>query len=168
MKTLVELVSRGYMYVIQKKFFLDMFLGVPFQVGLFRGSVLTVLPRCRFVPHLQCYRAGRTRSLFSSLFFRVAGSSLTCNVTERCGHAAFPSPSFRVAGSSLTCNVTGRFGQHRSTHAFFHVAGSFLACNVTERFGKRRSTLAFFHVAGSSLACNVTERLRTAMLPCYP
>ena len=56
MKTLVELVSRGYMYVIQKKFFLDMFLGVPFQVGLFRGSALTVLPRCRFVPHLQCYR----------------------------------------------------------------------------------------------------------------
>ena len=41
-----------------------MFLGVPFQVGLFRGSVLTVLPRCRFVPHLQCYRAGQTRSLF--------------------------------------------------------------------------------------------------------
>ena len=41
-----------------------MFLGVPFQVGLFRGSALTVLPRCRFVPHLQCYRAGQTRSLF--------------------------------------------------------------------------------------------------------
>ena len=39
-------------------------MGVPFQVGLFRGSALTVLPRCRFVPHLQCYRAGRTRSLF--------------------------------------------------------------------------------------------------------
>ena len=33
-----------------------MFLGVPFQVGLFRGSALTVLPRCRFVPRLQCYR----------------------------------------------------------------------------------------------------------------
>ena len=95
----------------RKNFFLDMFLGVPFQVGLFRGSVLTVLPRCRFVPRLQCYRAGRTRSLFSSLFFRVAGSSLTCNVPERGGHAAFPSPSFRVAGSSLTCNVTERFGQ---------------------------------------------------------
>ena len=41
-----------------------MFLGVPFQVGLFRGSALTVLPRCRFVPRLQCYRAGQTRSLF--------------------------------------------------------------------------------------------------------
>ena len=41
-----------------------MFLGVPFQVWLFRGSALTVLPRCRFVPHLQCYRAGQTRSLF--------------------------------------------------------------------------------------------------------
>ena len=53
------------MYVIQKKFFfLDMFLGVPFQVGLFRGSALTVLPRCRFVPRLQCYRTARTRSLF--------------------------------------------------------------------------------------------------------
>ena len=48
----------------RKKFFLDMFLGVPFQVGLFRGSALTVLPRYRFVPHLQCYRAGQTRSLF--------------------------------------------------------------------------------------------------------
>ena len=48
----------------RKNFFLDMFLGVPFQVGLFRGSALTVLPRCRFVPHLQCYRAGQTRSLF--------------------------------------------------------------------------------------------------------
>lgn len=45
-----------YMYYVEKIFFLDMFLGVPFQVGLFRGSVLTVLPRCRFVPHLQCYR----------------------------------------------------------------------------------------------------------------
>ena len=41
-----------------------MFLGVPFQVGLFRGSALTVLPRCRFVPRLQCYRAGQTRPLF--------------------------------------------------------------------------------------------------------
>ena len=39
-------------------------MGVPFQVGLFRGSALTVLPRCRFVPRLQCYRAGRTCSLF--------------------------------------------------------------------------------------------------------
>ena len=39
-------------------------MGVPFQVGLFRGSALTVLPRCRFVPHLQCYRAGQTRLLF--------------------------------------------------------------------------------------------------------
>ena len=36
-----------------------MFLGVPFQVGLFRGSALA--------------------------FFHVAGSFLTCNVTERLG-----------------------------------------------------------------------------------
>ena len=47
-----------------------------------------------------------------------------------------PSPFFHVAGSSLTCNVTERFGQRRSTLAFFHVAGSFLACNVTERLGQ--------------------------------
>ena len=48
--------NRGvYMYYVEKNFFWDMFLGVPFQVGLFRGSVLTVLPSCRFVPHLQCY-----------------------------------------------------------------------------------------------------------------
>ena len=119
-------------------------------------------------PSLAMLQSGADMLAFSSLFFRVAGSSLTCNVTERGGHAAFPSPSFRVAGSSLTCNVTERFGQRRSTLAFFHVAGSFLACNVTERFGKRRSTLASFHVAGSFLACNVTERLRTALLPYYP
>ena len=74
-----------------------------------------------------------------SPFFHVAGSSLTRNVPERGGHAAFPSPSFRVAGSSLTCNVAERFGQHRSTLAFFHVAGSSLACNVTERRGQRCS-----------------------------
>ena len=55
--------NRGvYMYYVEKNFFWDMFLGVPFQVGLFRGSVLTVLPSSRFVPHLQCYRTVRTAS----------------------------------------------------------------------------------------------------------
>ena len=49
---------------------------------------------------------------------------------------AFSSLFFRVAGSSLTCNVPERFGQRRSTLAFFHVAGSSLACNVTERLGQ--------------------------------
>lgn len=50
-----------------------MFLGVPFQVGLFRGSVLTVLPRCRFVPHLQCYRtASDSLAPFLSLTQRNA------------------------------------------------------------------------------------------------
>ena len=92
---------------------------------------------------LAMLKSGSDSMASPSLFLHVAGSSLTRNVPERGGHAAFPSPSFRVAGS-------------------------FLACNVTERFGKRRSTLAFFHVAGSSLACNVSERLRTALLPYYP
>ena len=54
----------------RKNFILDRFLGVAFQGGLFRGSVLTVLPRCRFVPHLQCYRAGRTRCFSLSVLSR--------------------------------------------------------------------------------------------------
>ena len=53
-----------YMYYVEKIFFLDMFLGVPFQVGL-----LGVPP---------------------SPFFHVAGSSLTCNVTERLRTALLP------------------------------------------------------------------------------
>lgn len=62
-----------YMYYVEKIFFLDMFLGVPFQVGLFRGSVLTVLPRCRFVPRLQCYRtASDSLAPFLSLTQRNA------------------------------------------------------------------------------------------------
>ena len=63
--------NRGvYMYYVEKNFFWDMFLGVPFQVGLFRGSALTVLPCCRFVPHSQCSRAGRTRCFSLSVLSR--------------------------------------------------------------------------------------------------
>lgn len=53
-----------YMYYVEKIFFWDMFLGVPFQVGLFRRSTLA--------------------------FFHVAGSFLACNVTERLRTALLP------------------------------------------------------------------------------
>ena len=55
----VELVEGGYMYVIQKNFFLDVSLAFPFRSGYSGVS--------------------------PSLFFHVAGSFLTCNVTERLG-----------------------------------------------------------------------------------
>ena len=111
MKTLVELVSRGYMYVIQKKFFFGYVFGRSLSGRAIQG----------FRPH-----RSSTLQVRSSLAMLQSGADTL----------AFSSLFFRVAGSSLTCNVTERFGQHRSTLAFFHVAGSSLACNVTERLGQ--------------------------------
>ena len=55
--------SGGIYVCYTEKIFFDVSLGVPFQVGLFRGSVLAVLPRCRLVSHLQCYRTAWTALL---------------------------------------------------------------------------------------------------------
>ena len=111
MKTLVELVSRGYMYVIQKKFYFEYVFGRSLSGRAIQGFRPHRSSTLQVRPSLAMLQSGADTLAFSSLFFRVAGSSLTCNVTERGGHAAFPSPSFRVAGSSLTCNVTERLGQ---------------------------------------------------------
>ena len=82
-----------------------MFLGVPFQVGLFRGSALTVLPRCRFVPRLQCYRtASDSHAPFLSLTQRNACQPYCRDTCPRHGAvrqsgilAAYPTAALRSA-----------------------------------------------------------------------